>query len=553
MQPQRAFKRIFAFVLTGGLALVTALSGCGIINPRPTVTPTPTLTQTPTPSSTPTITLTPTRVRPSATPTIPPTPTATPVTACIWSPSVNFYPGQAADGGTAYELPQPQNLLWEPFQGENDAQLWQLSGLTTRILNAQLSPDKNWLAAELETYRPSDRMMPGRAALFVLDGSGQNHWQAGGEQDSIYHRFDWLPDGRIVWTDGGKLYLSDSAGTNRQDLDAPEPVKEVWVIKPLMLLASSDRHLFRVTLPTAGWYQIYGIPGVSRPEANLRLAPDRSFAVAVIPSNHAPDPKRFYIASSEGAVFTGEVWKVPLDPLTPGDPPDPPFWISDVNDTRRGRVSVPRPLGNSPFWQTDYYFLQDNFLPEPYVLNAANGSLDLYTKVMAEVPAAPPQVSPDSIWAFVHPYLYTTKDWKIQLTVTRDVNFLAWLADSSGILFTRDEPDGTKIVFRYILESGIEASFAQAEGKYNISASSFPGSTIWINDMQQDERGEIRRIRAFATEGEPAAEALIREPYPDEPREYPAGGQRLFFNAVTYTGGGPEPCQYRDTWLRWDY
>jgi hypothetical protein len=295
------------------------------------------------------------------------------------------------------------------------------------------------------------------------------------------------------------------------------------------------------------------MPGVSRYEANLALSPGRDFAVAVIPSAHAPDPKRFYIAAGEGAVYTGEVWKIPLEQTNPPDPPDPAFWISDINDTRRGRVNVPQPWGYSRYWQTGYYFLQNDFLPEPYLLDTVNGSLDPYTKLIAEVPAAPKEVSPNNELVFVKPYLYTTRNWKIRLTVTPDINFIGWLGDSSGMIFSRREPDGTQILFRYQIEGDVEASFAQITGQFGVTSASAPSGFFWIADKEQDERGEIGRIQAFSPDLQPAAALLMREPYPNEPRLYPAGDRRLFINAVTYTGGGSQPCAYTASLLRWDY
>ncbi|MFQ5856601.1 MAG: hypothetical protein ACE5LU_13265 [Anaerolineae bacterium] len=222
-------------------------------------------------------------------------------------------------------LPEPGALHWE-IVGQGAGTLRRLAGLTTAVLDADPSPDGRWWVVTL----PDQTGAVGwySTALYVLDGIDDGHWFAGRSDYGHFSQHTWLPDGRLLWTDEGHLFLAEGNGQNRRDLGAPEPVHEVWLGADGIALVSGETTLWRLSLTVGAWNEVGGLnvkgSPVSRSSANLTIAPDGTFAALI---------------------HTGDLWYVSVTAEEPAK------WLATIEYFgREGRIHPLYPLADSPFW-----------------------------------------------------------------------------------------------------------------------------------------------------------------------------------------------------------
>ena len=168
-------------------------------------------TQSPIPNftATYTATFTPTSFPPGFTPS--PVPVLTPI--CHEGPIEQI----------EFNLPAPSDLKWETVNNFQS-----LTGLTGPVHFAYPSPDGRWWVIELVTKRDSTQYeLSSEEALYVLDSMENKHWVASANGKDHFHRFDWFPNGHLLWVDEGQLYMANVDGQEKQVLQVPEPVIEV--------------------------------------------------------------------------------------------------------------------------------------------------------------------------------------------------------------------------------------------------------------------------------------------------------------------------------------
>jgi hypothetical protein len=300
------------------------------------------------------------------------------------------YPEGNCQQGPVEELefvpPTPSDLVWESV---NNFQ--RLTGLTGPVHFAYPSPDGRWWVIELVTKRDSTQYeLATEEALYVLDSVENKHWVASANGKDDFHRFDWFPNSDLIWIDNGQLYTAHPDGQEKQTLEIPEPVIEIWLdkITGSRAFVSGASALWRLDLSTNTWEKVKGLeslgkngePPISRVQANLRMSNDGSFGALL--ADH-------------------QVWKVPI---TFGELA---HKIGEVDYSDEAwRPEAPQPLANSPYW----YPGRDVYAPIPS--NPQNSSLVLISEedgsLLSLQDLVPPdfnslslnslQISPDARW-----------------------------------------------------------------------------------------------------------------------------------------------------------
>jgi len=229
-----------------------------------------------------------------------------------------------------FNLPAPSDLKWETVNS-----FQRLSGLDAPVNAAYPSPDGRWWVIEFVTKRESTQYeLSLEEALYVLDSLENKHWIASPNGKDNFHRFDWFPNGDLLWVDESRLYQASADGQDKQAIQAPEPVIEVWLdkITGSHALVSGPSALWRLDLSSSRWEKVQGLEGlakngeppISQTQANLRMSNDGSFGALL--ADH-------------------QVWKVPM---AFGEPA---HKIGEVDYSDESwRPEAPQPLADSPYW-----------------------------------------------------------------------------------------------------------------------------------------------------------------------------------------------------------
>ncbi len=229
-----------------------------------------------------------------------------------------------------FNLPAPSDLKWETVNS-----FQRLSGLNGPVNAAYPSPDGRWWVIEFVTKRESTQYeLSLEEALYVLDSLENKHWIASPNGKDNFHRFDWFPNGDLLWVDESRLYQASADGQDKQAIQAPEPVIEVWLdkITGSHALVGGPSALWRLDLSSSRWEKVQGLEGlakngeppISQTQANLRMSNDGSFGALL--ADH-------------------QVWKVPM---AFGEPA---HKIGEVDYSDESwRPEAPQPLADSPYW-----------------------------------------------------------------------------------------------------------------------------------------------------------------------------------------------------------
>jgi len=341
----------------------------GAIGLSATPSPIPSYTATYTP------TFTPTSFPPGFTPSPIPTPT--------------YLEGSCQQGPVEeleFDVPAPSDLRWETV---GDFQ--RLTGLTGPVHFAYPSPDGRWWVIELVTKRDSEQYeLASEEALYVLDTLENKHWTLSANGKDDFHRFDWFPNSDLVWIDNGQLYTAHADGQEKQTLEIPDSVIEVWLDKVAgsRAFVSGESALWRLDLTKNTWEKVKGLeslgkngePPISRIQANLRISNDGSFGALL--ADH-------------------QIWKVPM---AFGEAARKIGEVDYSDET--WRPEAPQPLADSPYW----YPGRDVYIPDPSnpqyssltLINEEDGSLlslqDLVPPDFNSLGLNSLQISPDARW-----------------------------------------------------------------------------------------------------------------------------------------------------------
>ncbi len=245
----------------------------------------------------------------------------------------HYWPGP----GAQQPLPNLASLNWQMGSGISGRWLV-LNGLVSPVLEAQPAPGGRWWAVQV--LRQSNGPEPSQTALYVLDSAGREHWQASLTGQTQYQIDTWLPDNRLLWVDENRLWISAANGAEKKDLQAPEPVAEVWLGAGNLALVSGKTGLWRLDPNTNSWSQVQELddlvqPGVSFPfsssQANLAVASEGSFAGLVV------------AVSAERS--NAELWKIPLSASEPAQKITGFSYLG-----HGGRMPAPTALAGTPYW-----------------------------------------------------------------------------------------------------------------------------------------------------------------------------------------------------------
>lgn len=451
-----------------------------------TATPSPNTTYT----ATFTATFTPTSFPPGFTPSL--VPIVTPI--CHEGPVEQF----------EFDLPAPSDLQWETV---NNFQ--RLIGLTGPVHFAYPSPDGRWWVIELVTKRDAAQYeYSSEEALYVLDSKESQHWIASANGKDNFHRFDWFPNSDLLWVDENQLYKANADGREKQAIQVPEPVIEVWLdkITGSRALVSGQSALWRLDLSTGVWEKVKGLEGlvrngeppISRIQANLRMSNDGSF----------------------GALLTDhQIWKVPM---TFGESAHKIGEVDYSDET--WRPEAPQPLVDSPYW----YPGRDAYNPgaadlqqrSPVLINEDDGSLlsleDIVRSYSDTGFSLSLKISPDARWisilningsTVVGLYLLPTN----QLTngrVLEDAYIFDWDPPGSRPNLSRriNHPASAILIkgqirFENATLSIIDLVSSETRMVKKIGVESIPliKKTTWVNNIPIYTEGEI--IERIAEDG----------------------------------------------------
>ena len=305
------------------LLLFILLASCAPIfvpqssQPLATIEPSATSSRIPNYTPTYTATFTPTSFPPGFTPSAT-NPAPTPI--CFEGPVEELQ----------FDVPAPSDLQWETVNS-----FQRLSGLDGPVNAAHPSPDGRWWVIEFVTKRESTQYeLSLEEALYVVDSLENKHWIASTNGNDNFHRFDWFPNGDLLWVDEGQLYQANADGQERQVIQVPEPMIEVWLDKIMgsRALVSGPSALWRLDLSAGAWEKVQGLEGlakngeppISRTQANLRVSNDGYFGALL--ADH-------------------QIWKVPMEFG------EPAHKIGEVDYFAEGwRPEAPQPLVDSPYW-----------------------------------------------------------------------------------------------------------------------------------------------------------------------------------------------------------
>lgn len=267
--------------------------------------------------------LTPTTA-PTANPTPRPLPTMKPTPAACR----RFVPDLEAP----IPLPDLASLSWQTLSipGQH---VHQFTGFKYPVFPLQSSPDGRWVQIALE-FHPDVYI---NAAKAIIDTQDKAHQWLDTETffylddyfAPYYHpRSPWLPDGRLLWGEGDKIFFGNPQ--NPQILEPPEPIGELQYATEDIAFARTVREgdLWRVDLRSGKWEKVT----TPRPPRVGNLG--NFFTLAW---------NGFYgIAFQEG-----QMWRIPTQMGAVAEP------LPDVSVRIIGRGGGPNPTGelaNSPYW-----------------------------------------------------------------------------------------------------------------------------------------------------------------------------------------------------------
>ena len=406
MNTNKTFSLFFVFTLLASCAPIFAPQSDNSIVPVEL-----SATQSPVPYSTATYTatFTPTSFPPGFTPS--PVPVVIPI--CYEGPVEELQ----------FDVPAPTDIKWETVSN-----FQHLSGLNGPVNAAHPSPDGRWWVIEFVTKRESTQYeLSLEEALYVLDSLENKHWIASANGKDIFHRFDWFPNGDLLWVDDGQLYRANADGEEKQVIQVPEPMIEVWLdrITGSRAFVSGQSALWRLDLSTGTWEKVQGLEGlakngeppISRVQANLRVSNDGKFGALL--ADH-------------------QIWKVPM---AFGEPAHKIGELDYSDET--WRPEAPQPLLDSPYW----YPGRDVYVPNSsnpqystlVLINEEDGSLlslqDLVPPDFGSFSFLFLQISPNGGWVSIYNgerfslaaiYIAPADDLKNGRVITDVGNILDW-------------------------------------------------------------------------------------------------------------------------------
>lgn len=90
------------------------------------------------------------------------------------------------------------------------------------------------------------------ATLTVLDSATGTTWEVTRSCNDFICEFAWLSDGQLLWLEEGNVFIANSDGQNKRELDVPEGMSEIFGVSAndiAVLRGGDGTHLWRLYLP----------------------------------------------------------------------------------------------------------------------------------------------------------------------------------------------------------------------------------------------------------------------------------------------------------------
>lgn len=267
--------------------------------------------------------------------------------------SCKFWP----ESGAAQPLPDVSSLSWEVHNSVAGRWL-ALSNLTSPALAAESAPGGRWWAVRI-LKGAAEGPGPWQTALYILDGVGDNHWVASLSGQVGYQQHAWLPDNRLAWVDEGRLWIASGNGSDRIQLNSPEPVYEVWGGSNALALVSGETGLWRLDVNGATWQRVAELDELAARLGNQPFSQGQA-NLAVLPGGQSAG----LVAASNLETSVADLWRIPF---SMDEPATNLFVFSYLG--RGGRMEPPTRLGRGSYWYPGQMAgSPDNFNAIEYVL-----------------------------------------------------------------------------------------------------------------------------------------------------------------------------------------
>lgn len=446
----------------------------------------------------------------------------TPAKICRYQPELDVNNGV---------MPEPGTLRWKPVSSG----LYQLMQLSVGIYTIDPSPDGRWLAAEL--VQKTGDMGDADTLLYILDSQNENHWIASLQPRlGWYHRAAWQADGHLVWVDKGQVWRATGDGRDRESLDSPSKMDEVWTGAGGALLASG-MGLWQWLPDGLGWTIIDNTPSVSQPSANLSITPDGLFA----------------------AVFSaGSLWKVPVTARGPGK------YLNRVEYTgTEGRVGAPKALRYNSLWIIPVPIIENG--QESFgLINSENGDLVPVTEAFpGTLPGYSwPTTSPDGKWVLVEVktglnkttdgvYIAPSIDLNTGETFHGNFGIQGWFRNETDVLLLETLAEGERFVILPLPKGQLPVKTTPFPVSSQLSISIIEsGFAISISENPL-EKGN-HQLLAYGRDGKQINHIDLPTPVNSYAILTPGKSDTVFVRTINAQGGGDEPCVFTKTLYKWN-
>lgn len=479
-----------------------------------------------------------------------PEPTASPVPTlqfAVCEPRIDPVIAGEPDGtDTRYALPEPGALSWQVLDARGSGRVWRLRGLNTFVSAITIAPSHTWATAELLGRHAAECMLcPMFTTLYGLDLEGGQSWQVRGETEQAANESAWLPDGRMLWVEAGQLWIANANGQGRRSLNAPGAVEQVWVSPGGSVLVSGDA-TWRLLMPDERWDRVAVVGKI----ADFNFSNDGGYGVALAPAVSAVDVDRFFIPATEGAIFTGEYWRIPMEvgreaELIPN---------SGVAGFTQGGGYAPWPLGGAALWQTGINLADATGTDGTPLL------LDMQTRTLVPLSQALPgatratrlEPSPSGRWVLINrKSIAPAEDLRQSLPLPNreGEQVLGWVSTSPDAVLVEETRQDTVRLLSIAPPDLTEEIELEVTGAVYLTR--VPGYILFMKTAEAD-LGPQRTLLAYRVgSGSLAGQLTLNDASIDGPRIIGLDGRTLLIHTTLFSGGGEQPCEYSDAWLRW--
>lgn len=519
------------------LLLIFLLAGCSG-SPEATMPPTytPSAVQI-------TLLSTPAPVTPEPSPSL--LPTAAPAVCTTQIEPV--ITGQPDGGDIRYTLPDPGAITWQVQDARGSGRVWRIRGMEALVSDITIAPSHTWATAELLTRHAADCLLcPITTTLFGLDLEGGLTWQMRGEQEQTANTSAWLPDGRVLWVKDGDLMLANANGQGERALKAPGKVERVWV-SPVGRVLVSGEATWRLWIPEERWERVAGVGQIM----DFNFSKDGSYGVALVKAATPVDVDRFYVPATEGAVFTGEYWQIPMEAGSPAE------FIPNsgvAGYTPGGSGYAPSPLGGGALWSTGIALANaDGTNGIPLLLDMQTRTLQPLDRILPGASTATDlHTSPSGRWVLIdRKWVAPAEDLSQGMPLPNRENerVIGWSTETPDAVWLVHEQQGVTRLVRISPPEMTEETLLEVNGADYYT--SVPGYILFLKTSEA-ALGPQRTLLAYrAGNGALAGQLTLNDASMDGPRVIALDARTLLLHTILYSGGGDQPCEYGDAWLRW--